>query len=56
MIVSNYSTGGSGEGGEIIHENVTLNFARFTVTYTPQDKAGAAMGAINAQYDIQKNK
>lgn len=56
LIVSNYSTGGSGEGGEIIHENVTLNFARFTVTYTPQDKAGAAMGAINAQYDIQKNK
>jgi type VI secretion system secreted protein Hcp len=56
MIVSNYSTGGSGEGGEVIHENVTLNFARFTVTYTPQDKAGAAMGAINAQYDIQKNK
>jgi type VI secretion system secreted protein Hcp len=56
MIVSNYSTGGSGEGGEIIHENVTLNFARFTVTYTPQDKAGAACGAINAQYDIQKNK
>ena len=56
MIVSNYSTGGSGEGGEIIHENITLNFAKFAVTYTPQDKTGAAMGAINVTYDIQKNK
>jgi type VI secretion system secreted protein Hcp len=56
MIVSNYSTGGSGEGHEVIHENITLNFAKFTVIYTPQDKAGTAMGAINACFDIQKNK
>lgn len=55
MIVSNYSTGGSGEGGEVIHENVTLNFAKFAVTYTPQDKAGTALGAINATWNIQKN-
>jgi len=55
LIVSNYSTGGSGEGGEIIHENVTLNFAKFEVTYTPQDTGGLGGGAVKATWNIAKN-
>ena len=55
IIVSSYSTGGSGEGGEIIHENISLNFAKVTVEYTPQDKTGAAQAAMSASCNIPGN-
>jgi acetoacetyl-CoA synthetase len=36
--------------------NVTLNFAKFKLSYQPQDaKGGKKGGAIEAQYDIAKN-
>jgi len=56
MIISNYSTGGSGEGGEVIHENVTLNFGKFMVQYTPQDKVGKALPCVSAGFNIATNK
>jgi len=56
MIVSNYSTGGSGEGGEVIHENITLNFAQFKVEYTPQDDKGKPLPGCNAAFNIATNK
>jgi len=55
LIISNYSTGGSGEGSEILHENVTLNFGKFMVTYTPQDKNGDALPKLSAGFDIAAN-
>ena len=41
ILVSSVSTGGSG-GEDRLTENVTINFAKATWTYTPQDSKGAA--------------
>lgn len=38
-----------------VKETVTLNFASFTVTYTPQTKSGARGAAIAASWSIAKN-
>lgn len=53
VLVSGVSSGGSG-GGDIVTENVTLNFARFTVDYTPQTGKGAGGAKITGTYDIAK--
>jgi len=36
-------------------ENVTLNFAEFDLTYTPQKPDGSGDAEVKAGYDIQKN-
>jgi len=41
IIVSSVSTGGSG-GEDRLTENITLNFANFKLTYTPQKADGSA--------------
>jgi type VI secretion system secreted protein Hcp len=55
VLISSISTGGSG-GEDRLTENVTLNFAKFSLDYTPQDKKGAAGTAIPAGWDIGANK
>jgi len=55
IIVTSVSGGGSG-GEDQQTENVTLNFASFTLAYQPQDNKGAKKGgAIEIKYDIAKN-
>ena len=55
VLVTSVSTGGSG-GEDRLTENVTLNFAKFSLSYQPQDKAGAKEGgAIEAKWDINAN-
>lgn len=54
LIVSNISTGGSG-GGDLITENITLNFAKVTLDYTPQDAAGVAGNTMSASWNIPQN-
>ena len=55
IIVTSVSGGGSG-GEDQQTENVTLNFASFTLSYQPQDNKGAKKGgAIEIKYDIAKN-
>lgn len=55
VIITSVSTGGS-SGDDQLHENVTLNFAKFKFSYQPQDNKGAKKGgAIEATYDIAKN-
>ena len=54
MIVTSVSTGGSG-GEDRLTENVTLNFAEFKMTYTPQENTGAAGTAVEFGFDIRKN-
>lgn len=52
VIITSVSTGGS-QGEERLTENVTLNFAKFTYSYQPQDKTGAKKGgAKEVTYDI----
>ena len=48
------STGGSG-GEDRLTENVTLNFAKVHVDYTPQDDKGAPGTAIPMSWDISAN-
>jgi type VI secretion system secreted protein Hcp len=55
VFVSAVSTGGSG-GEDRLTENVTLNFGKFNLDYTPQDAKGAAGTAIPAGWDIAANK
>ena len=40
----------------LLHEEVSLNFASFKVTYTPQDDKGAGGATVDFGYNIQKNQ
>jgi type VI secretion system secreted protein Hcp len=55
VIVSSISTGGSG-GEDRLTENVTLNFAKFKVEYTPQDAKGGGGAATTAGWNIPANE
>jgi len=55
LIVTSVTTGGSG-GEDRLTENVSLNFAKFKVEYTPQKKDGSGDAAVTASYDIASNK
>jgi len=54
ILVSSISTGGSG-GEDRLTENVTLNFGRFKVDYTPQKADGSGEATATVGFDIQKN-
>lgn len=54
-LVSSVTTGGSG-GEDRLTENVSLNFAKFQLTYTAQDDKGAAAGEVPFAFDIKANK
>lgn len=54
VLVSSLSTGGSG-GEDRLTENVSLNFAKVKVSYTPQKEDGTADAAIELTWNIEKN-
>jgi type VI secretion system secreted protein Hcp len=54
VLVSSISTGGSG-GEDRLTENVTLNFGKFSLDYTPQDDKGKPLTAVNTGWDIAGN-
>jgi type VI secretion system secreted protein Hcp len=54
IIISSISHGGSG-GDDRHTENVTLNFAKFEVHYTPQKSDGSGGATIPATWNIPKN-
>jgi type VI secretion system secreted protein Hcp len=54
IIISSVTTGGSG-GEDRLTENVSLNFGKFTLEYTPQTATGAAGAAIPVSYNIPAN-
>jgi len=54
VLVTSLSTGGSG-GEDRLTENVTLNFAKVNVDYTPQDDKGKPGTAIPMSWDIAGN-
>lgn len=55
IIVSSYSTGGSGDGMDRVMETVTLNFSKYEVTYASQKKDGSKGPEGRAGFDIAKN-
>lgn len=54
VLITSISTGGSG-GEDRLTENVTLNFAKFEVSYAPQKADGTGDVALVASYDIAAN-
>ncbi len=54
VLITSVSTGGSG-GEDRLTENVSLNFAKVKVEYTPQAKDGAAGATIETVFDIEAN-
>lgn len=55
VIVTSVSTGGS-SGEDLLTENVTLNFAKFTVKYVEQGPGGGPGATSGMGWDITKNK
>ncbi|MET0386023.1 MAG: type VI secretion system tube protein Hcp, partial [Polyangiales bacterium] len=53
-LISQLAVGGGG-GDDRFTENLSLNFASFKYTYTPQDAKGAATAEIPASWNIAKN-
>lgn len=54
ILISSYSTGGT-NSDDLQIENISLNFAKFNKTYTPQSKDGSAEGAVVAGWNIAEN-
>jgi type VI secretion system secreted protein Hcp len=53
-IISNVSTGGSGSEDRLT-ENITLNFAKVEVEYTPQKADGSGDPSIIMNFDVTQN-
>lgn len=54
VLVTSVDTGGSG-GEERLTENVTLNFAKVEVAYTPQKEDGTGDAEVTLIWNIEKN-
>jgi type VI secretion system secreted protein Hcp len=54
VLISSYQTGGSG-GEDRVTENVTMNFAKVKVDYTPQKADGSADATITYGWDVKAN-
>ncbi len=55
ILVTSTATGGSG-GQDRLTENVTLNFASFRLTYTPQFPDGSADTPVAVEWNIVRNR
>ena len=55
VLITSVSHGGSG-GEDRLTENVTLNFAKVALDYTPQDDKGKAGTTVPFSWDIAANK
>jgi type VI secretion system secreted protein Hcp len=54
VLVTSVSTGGSG-GEDRLTENVSLNFAKMEVGYTPQKEDGTGDAEVTLKWNIEKN-
>jgi len=54
VLVTSVTTGGSG-GQDFLTETVTLNFAEYTYTYTPQRRDGSKDATIETSFNIVEN-
>ena len=54
VLVTSVSTGGSG-GDDQLTENVSLNFAKMQIGYTPQKEDGTGEAEVTLNWNIEKN-
>lgn len=56
ILVTDLNTGGAGQSGEDrLTETVSLNFAEFKLSYTPQKDDGSGDAAIDFGWSIEEN-
>jgi type VI secretion system secreted protein Hcp len=56
LLVSSFQTGGSGHGGEVPNDQISLNYAKIEWEYKEQKADGTLGGAIKAGWDLKANK
>lgn len=57
VMITNVSPSGSGGGGDVPYESVTMGYGKITWTYTQQDPTtGGASGDVSAGWDLKINK
>jgi type VI secretion system secreted protein Hcp len=54
VLVSSYQTGGA--GGDLVTDQVSLNFAKLKVEYKAQNPDGSLGAAVTAGFDVKTNK
>lgn len=54
VMVTSVSTGGSG-GEDRLTENVTLNFGKYELAYTPQKEDGTGDAAVELKWNVEQN-
>ena len=54
LLVSSYTTNGSGAGDVIPMDQIALNFTKVEMEYKEQQKDGSLVGAIKAFYDMKQ--
>ena len=54
VLVTSISTGGAGGDGRLT-ENITLNFGKVKVSYTPQNEDGSAGKTIEVIWNVEQN-
>ena len=55
IIVTGVHQGGSA-GGDVLTENVTINFRKFKTVYTKQEESGSAGAAPEMSWNVAENK
>ncbi len=56
IMITSYQTGGSKDGLDRVQEHLNLNFRRFQVTYTMQERDGSAGPESMAGWEIAENR
>jgi type VI secretion system secreted protein Hcp len=56
VLVSSYQVGGSGGGGVVPTDQVSLNFTKIEVQYKPQKPDGTLDAPVKQGYDVKLNK
>ncbi len=55
VLVSSYTNNGSGGGGGL-QDQFSVNFAKITFDYRPQNPDGSLGSAVHAGWDLKANK
>lgn len=55
VLVSSISVGGASQAEDSVHEQITLNFSKFKITYKPQKDDGSADAAVEFGFSIKQN-
>jgi len=54
LLITSFVLGGDPKNDQVA-ETLRINFTKATITYTPQDKAGAGVAAVTGGWDLSAN-